>query len=625
MKKTIYYVMLLVAVLTCTASCKDYLDKSPLSDIGETDPYKNFKNFQGFTEELYNCIPMMSTPDYHCCWNFGEDVYWQPTEKRLLTYAIDHGDYWGWDNSYYSYFHSGAPGTTGTNRFDKGHLWGLSWYGIRKANIGLTHLDLLDDASQEQKNLIAGQLYFFRGFFHFLLMQYWGGLPYIDEEIPADAVMRNARLNYQQTADKAAADFRKAADLLPVDWDQTETGKATRGQNNLRINKVMALCFLGKDLLYAGSPLMNEESTGKAAYNTDYCKRAAEAFGEALKICDDTKRYELADFKDYSDLFYTYNQSNKLPGLKEAIFFENTNTDWAWNMANDFRPSTISGSGIKCYPTANYADYFGMANGKPIKDITKKDPDSGYDPEYPFKDRDPRFYTDFVIDGEKCVKDGSKVGNNPDRQYASLYTKGTYRNATPSKDCFTGYLNKKFDSQYMNDWDGYRYNNKFCLSMMRLADVYLMYAESVAEGYGSATATSSNYTMNAISAVNKIRERAGVGGIANEYLTSLDGFMSELRRERAVELAFEGLRFNDLRRWLLLDKEPYTQKKAVYFDRASDQSDEVRFKDPKNNHVINIKEEVLFTREFTAKHYWFPFPKKDVQLYPEFKQNPGWN
>jgi hypothetical protein len=176
----------------------------------------------------------------------------------------------------------------------------------------------------------------------------------------------------------------------------------------------------------------------------------------------------------------------------------------------------------------------------------------------------------------------------------------------------------------MNDWDGYKDNNKLTLSMIRLADVYLMYAEAVAEGYGSPTSTSSNYTMSALAAVNKIRERAGVADIAAEYTTSLDGFMSELRRERAVELAFEGHRFNDLRRWLLLDKAPYTQKKAVYFDRATDQTNDVRFADPKNGHVLNLREEVLSERKFTEKHYWFPFLKDDVKMYTDFKQNPGW-
>lgn len=91
-----------------------------------------------------------------------------------------------------------------------------------------------------------------------------------------------------------------------MDWDKTTVGKATAGKNNLRINKIMALSYLGKDLLWAGSPLMNKVSTGDASYNKDYCQRAAEAFGQVLKICDETGRYQLADFKDYSELFYTY-------------------------------------------------------------------------------------------------------------------------------------------------------------------------------------------------------------------------------------------------------------------------------------------------------------------------------
>ena len=158
--KKVFYNIMIVAALAMTTSCKDYLDKSPLSDIGDTDPYKNYMNFQGFTDELYNTIPMMTTPDFHCCWNFGEDEYWQPNETRMLAYAIDHGNNWGWDESYYSYFHSGTGNPTSTNRDNKGHLWGMSWYGIRKANVGLAHLDLLQDATDEEKKLIKGQLLF---------------------------------------------------------------------------------------------------------------------------------------------------------------------------------------------------------------------------------------------------------------------------------------------------------------------------------------------------------------------------------------------------------------------------------------------------------------------------------
>ena len=621
------------------ASCTDYLDKEERSIIDASQPYLNFRNFQGFVEELYTAMPIMTGHQYHSAWNFGEDDYWEPQESRQLPNAIDQGNYWGWNECFYSYFkekqggmNTGTPERMINDVSTKGYLYGLCWFGIRKANIGIANLDKLVDATQEEKNLIAGQLYFFRAWNHFMLMQYWGGLPYIDVVLDANSVFNLPRLSYQATAEKAAEDFQKAADLLPIDWDQTAAGKATLGKNAVRINKVMALAYKGKDLLWAGSPMMNQESTGNATYNADFCKRAADAFAEALKICEETGRYELADWDHYQEIFYTYKQ-NKLNGLKEVLFWENMATChigvWRWNLVNDWRPPLINNSGIKCYPAANYTDYFGMANGLPIPDITKPDAASGYNPEYPYKDRDPRFYYNFIYDAVKTVQDGSKILKDglPDehKQYASLYEGGLYRTDTPSKCVFTGYMNKKFTSQYMNDFDDYKEGTVLVMPLMRLADVYLMYAESAAAGYGSATACASGYSLSAVGAINKVRARAGVAGVDSKFLGSVDDFMSEVRRERAVELSFEGHRFTDLRRWLLLDKAPYNKKTAVYFDRAADQSDKERYANPKENHVLNLREVVLTERKYTLpKHNWFPFPQKDVQMYPEFAQNPGW-
>ena len=640
-KKGVMGVMSLMGVMGVIglASCTDYLDKEERSIIDASQPYLNFRNFQGFVEELYTAMPIMTGHQYHSAWNFGEDDYWEPQESRQLPNAIDQGNYWGWNECFYSYFkekqggmNTGTPERMISDVSTKGYLYGLCWFGIRKANIGIANLDKLVDATQEEKNLIAGQLYFFRAWNHFMLMQYWGGLPYIDVVLDANSVFNLPRLSYQATAEKAAEDFQKAADLLPIDWDQTAAGKATLGKNAVRINKVMALAYKGKDLLWAGSPMMNQESTGNATYNADFCKRAADTFAEALKICEETGRYELADWDHYQEIFYTY-KTNKINGLKEVLFYENTATChigvWRWNLVNDWRPPLINNSGIKCYPAANYTDYFGMANGLPIPDITKPDAASGYNPEYPYKDRDPRFYYNFIYDAVKTVLDGSKILKDglPDerKQYASLYEGGLYRTDTPSKCVFTGYMNKKFTSQYMNDFDDYKEGTVLVMPLLRLADVYLMYAESAAAGYGSATASASGYSLSAVGAIDKVRARAGVAGVNSKFLGSVDDFMSEVRRERAVELSFEGHRFTDLRRWLLLDKAPYNKKTAVYFDRAADQSDKDRYANPKENHVLNLREVVLVERKYSLpKHNWFPFPQKDVQMYPEFAQNPGW-
>lgn len=618
---------LLFAIATGLGSCNKYLDKSPLTDISDKQAFKDFRNFQGFTEELYSAIPMLTGIGSHNAWNFGDEDMWEPTETRILNYNIDQGDYWGWNTAIFgSWFKNGGnPGSQ--VRGDKGNLWGLSWYAIRKANIGIANLALLNEATEEEKNLIAGQLYFFRGWYHFMLMQYWGGLPYIDQVLPTDQSPKLPRLNYQATAEKVAADLQKAAELLPVDWDQTTAGAQTTGNNNFRINKIMALCFLGKNLLYAGSPLMNRESTGNSAYNADYCKKAAEVFGQALTLIESTKRYELANFANYSQLFYTFNQNGKIPGLKEAIFMENLAEAagrWRWNQVNDYRPMTINGSGIKVYPTANYVDYYGMANGLPIADPAAADAESGYNPEYPWRNRDPRFYNDIMIDGEKCVNNASNVGNNQYRQYASLYTGGLYRTDNSTKAVFTGYMNSKLCSKLTNDWEGYRENNTFVLSLLRLSDVYLLYAEAASEGNNSPTGKATNYSKTAVDAVNFVRDRPGlgVGHVASKFLGAQDAFRSEYRRERAVELAFEGHRFNDLRRWLLLTERPYTLKKGIDFDRATPNAE--IYESPRTARVTNFREKVLFERQLGQRHYWFPFLISDVNMYPEFKQNPGW-
>ena len=622
-------------------SCKDYLNQAPQSVISASDAYKNFANFQGFTEELYTGLPLI-TGQQHNNWNWGEDELWE-TDSRIMANSIDNGNYWDWNVVLYNWLSTGGNISSSDNNGatsvtgDKGHLYGLCWQAIRKANLGIANLDKLTNATDEEKNLIAGQLYFFRGFYHFMLMQFWGGLPYVDYLIPSDAVFDIPRLSYQATADKAALDFQKAADLLPVDWDATTAGATTKGNNNLRINKIMALGYLGKNYLWAGSPLMNYATNGSKTYNTDYCKKAADAFAQALTLCESTSRYELVPFSAYSQIFYTYNASGRIPGFatvnghvyREAIFMEslvNSGSRWRWNQVNDYRPPCLLSSGLKVYPTANYVDYYGMATGLPITDATVKDVASGYDPEYPWKNRDPRFYTDIVYDGTTC----SVASQSDSVLHASLWAnqtgrKGWYRvTSNPNKAAVTGYMEKKFTSQYLNDWDGYRDNMVVVLSLMRLADVYLMYAEATAEGYGSPQSKAGTYTLSAVDAVNKIRDRAGVGHVADKFLGSTDAFMSELRRERAVELAFEGHRFTDLRRWLLLTERPYTYKKTVYFTRANDVTNAVLYANPQNGHVLNLTEGVLLERQFVSRHYWLPFLKADVSLYAGFYQNPGW-
>ena len=639
-RKALLPLCLFTFLLFTSSSCTDYLDKAPESDISDTDAFKDWQNFQGFTEELYNCIPMFDTGYYTNSWNWGEDELQNVGITYHMVYKIDQGDFWGWQSE-----HDGwQSGWMDRSRFDTGgdrfshSLVPMCQYGIRKANIGLASMDKFVGTTEE-KNLILGQLYFFRAWFHFELMQYFGGLPYIDRVLPSGAELREPRLSYQECADRAAEDFRKAADLLPVNWDQTTPGKRTLGKNQIRVTKIAALGYLGKDLLYAGSPLMNKVSTGDAGYNKEYCRRAAEAFGELLAIVEGGKtQYGLLPFSEYSSNFYTIDNNGKLPGesadnsVTEAVFRGPVfNGDWNvtnWGLSKQF--CAVNGSldegSVLTLPTANYVNYYGMANGLPLSD-----PQSGFDKTHPWKGRDPRFYHDIRHDGDKIFKgdisgyevhSAAEIAADPAKsiRYADLETGGTYRNV--EKGSRTGYLLYKFIDNTCNKVDqGYGWSHHFLIHLpwMRLSDVYLMYAEAAAEATGNPSAQVGQAPLTALQAVNKIRERAGVADIAEKYASSLDGFMSELRRERAVELAYEGHRFNDLRRWLLLDKAPYNIKTSQEFHRVS-----CDLKHPENNEVSGFTQKTILTRNFTEKHYWFPLKVSDVSIYPEFKQNPGW-
>ena len=609
-----------VAGTLSMTSCTDYLDKAPETDYEANDPYKNFTNFQGFVEELYNCVPVVSNSEYHTCFNYGEEDYWEPQETRLQTLNVDNGDFWGWTTAYYGYPRSGGSyGTSGENsRRDKGDLWTNAWYGIRKCNEGIANLNVLTGATQEERDLIEGQLYFFRAWFHFMIMEWWGGMPYVDTVLPTTVNPTLPRLTWQECAEKCVADFEHAEELLPIDWDDTTAGKVTLGRNNMRINKIMCLAYKGKTLLWAGSPLMNWSSGGSREYNQELCQRGAEALGEALALTESTGRYELAPFDQYNDIFLVHNSGGRLNGVNEAIFQENLidySSRWRWNMVNDFRPQSIEASGIKCFPTANYVNYFGMQNGYPLpEDITQADAESGYDPTHPWKGRDPRFYKVIMFDGVQ-YKSGAKGAGTT----VELFTNGKDSEEKDGlKGCFTGYMNMKLCPQFMNTTDGYKENNIMVLNLMRLADVYMMYAEAAAVGYGSPQGKASTYSLTAEQALNKIRDRAGVEHVLPQFLTNTETFLSEVRRERAVELAFEGFRFMDLRRWMLLTQRPYTLKTKIEFDRAD--PDNYNYDAPEENPIRNLQEVTLLERNYTDRHYWYPILRDDVQMY----QNPGW-
>ncbi len=669
MKKFINIYKIGVAALALSfgmTSCTDYLDKEPDSTVGAEEAFKNFTNFQGFVEEIYNCIPNKESCYWCTTFNWGEDeIMNSGLGDTHITAHFDLGDYRHWydeedKGGQQSWLNRPGSNPTSTDKFAHS-LAGHAWYCIRKANLGLENIDKMTDATREEKNFVKGQLLFFRAWWHHQQLEWWGGIPYVDTVLPADEQLTLPRMSFQECAKRCAEDYRAAADLLPDNWDNTTIGKKTLGKNDLRITKVCALGYLGKVLLWAASPLNQKGAELGASKNGDtyaydpaLAKQAAEALGEAIAhVESEATPYALAEYNyddiynhvsakgsksNFSDIFRTTGQSWRMPGSVEAIMrgpmpdINGSN----WNFAKLWGPKVnnlVEHDAIIHMPTANYVNYaYGMANGEPIllADGSLNE-GSGFDPKHPFKDRDPRFYHDIMFDGFKFLNQTPSKEDLP-FQYLEMYTGGSMvptgnpeRSANGSR---TGYFCQKLVPHQCNKYDGmYNWGGALqtYLPYMRLADIYLLYAEAGAAASGASF--KAGCARTAEDAINVLRDRVGAGHVSAKFTGDQRKFIDEVRRERACELAFEGFRWQDLQRWLLLTEYPYNVKTRQEFKRVGNY--DFANNDPRDAEVTGFDptingQTVIVERHFGTKHYLLPLKEKEVYLYSEYPQNPGW-
>lgn len=656
------FIALGFAAMLGLSSCEDYLDKEPGTDVDENTAFANFSNFQGFVEELYQYVPHKCAVNYCSSFNWGEDEIMNTgAGNSHVTFAFDGGDFKNWYQNSQSWLQS--QGTTYNDNNEKGKNLTQAWYAIRKANLGLENLNKFPGTKAE-RDVLEGQMLFFRAWYHEEMMQFFGPLPYVNAVLNGTEDLARPA-TYQETAAKCAEDFARAAELLPDDWDKHSAGKNTKGNNGIRVTRAAALGYLGRVQLWAASPLMvNGARTGALAdgttykYNKEFAGKAAEAFGQVIKEVEaGMTPYSFVEFNYekiydhekaagvkycYSDLFYTVDKGWEQPGGTEAIFrgpaFGN-NGGAVWNHSYTWGPKfdgMVMHDKVIHMPTANYVNYaYGMEDGTPIVDAKGNlVPNSGFDPEHPFNNRDPRFYHDIVFDRFKYMLGRDTEARIP-YQYCQLYTDGNMRQDL-ELGSRTGYFTQKLVPHQCNEnekYYGYGRCPQAYIPYMRLSDIYLMYAEACCAA-GGASYKSKAVSMTAEDAVNVIRDRVGAGHV--KY-TSDNELMDEIRRERACELAFEGFRFNDLQRWLLLTEYPYTIKTSQEFyrnDASFKQENDVESvgpivktqdaDDPRIAKVSNFHEEVILERKFEERHYWLPFREDDVKTFKDFNQNPGW-
>ena len=601
-----------------STSCEEFLDVPPDATLTEEEIFSTYNTFQGFVDPCYDLI---ADPNNFCL--VGSTNMACESISASTASPV-------WDALNCNYLRTGTQGrsiwmgqTAGTrNPLDLAQdgLYDFWPVGCRIANLALANLDLLTKGTQEEKDILEGQALFFRAYLNFQVLCAYGSIPYLDQVYDETNIKQpryytdeaTGKKNYQAASEKAARDLRRAADLLPVAWGDQDLGRITKGA---------CLALLTKVLLYAGSPLMEEVanngvvSSGETGYNKDYMKRAAETAVELFNLGE----YELTPFgslttgylagEGYRSMFNTIDGTK--PYTKEVIFQK-----FSRNNAQSGRPlfasafmriyakgplaGTSPAGGLE-NPLIEFMDKFEMKDGTQYKPGNTNV--GGYDDNKQkfFKERDPRFDFNYYLHEEKvgtytCSFENKGSVYSPTMRGPFLMTKYWY----PGADAIN------------NQYGKYLYSTP----ILRLADVYLMYAEAVFENTGSEDGSIAG-GPTARQALNMVRDRVSmpdynpstyaVARPTHGELASDPPFRLAYRNERAVELAYEGHQWWDLRRW----KRMHRLNSNVYildFNKAFTTSSRV----------------LMQTFPFELKHYWLPFRVGDTQVYEGYEQNPGW-
>lgn len=601
MKKIFYTLFFCAQILLMGTSCTDYLSVPVEADKNTEDIFGDYYNFQGFVDQLYPYVrdPIVN----HICY----DTSYGGETIGTTTWSTGYNSVRG---LYKSFLTRGYLSTDFVN-YAPG-VW-IGWNAIRIANLGLENFDLMQ-GTQEEKNKIKGQLLFMRAFFHQEILAAWGAIPYVDKVLIDEfnlprfteytASDGKTYYGYQACAVRVAEDMQEASELLPVVWDNDV---ANRG----RCTALAALAYKAKALVYAASPLMSEYSGTSlsdlkpAVVNTELMRQAAEAASEAIKMAEsNSTAYGLLDWEHYSDMFYTVDGTT-MPWSKETIWGKYNTLKGSGLITNTLGRihlpdnSVFGGNAVNCTPTQNYVDLFEMNDGT----LYKKEYDGvvytedGIQKCKMWDERDPRFRRAIYVDRDKPG----------DKTQLTLYTGGKTRSAD---NCQTPYYIHKFWPRNCNKTDnGTEYNNmRMMVPLMRLAEVYLLYAEAVYQTTGDANQKIGDCGYTALQAVNKIRSRAGQ--VATTATGGAHGdFIKMILNERAVEFCFEGQYWYDIRRYKIGET---MSKEAI---QTLDFTQDWR----------NFSRRTLVNRTFDApKHYWMPFPTDLTKMYPEFPQNTGW-
>jgi hypothetical protein len=422
-----------------------------------------------------------------------------------------------------------------------------TWTRIRETNLFLDNIDKYG-LPEDVRNRLKGQIYFWRAYQYFDLVRLYGGVPLVlhaQDPINAEGneSLKVPRSSTTETYAQIYADLDSAINMLPGRW--TIDGNANWG----RITSGAAAAFKGRVALTHASPLFNrgdDASRWQKAYEINKAAKALlDANGFGLY-----KSGNLADGTAFENMLtFEVSGVNTNPEAVIVFGFNNVVSDQVqkyngWE--NAARPREINGGG-SLNPTKQMLDAFPMKDGKMPGSSSIPFNDTFF-----YKNRDPRFYKTFAINGQLWP-----YAQNPRFRVWNYKWFSNAGEATPARTTETKganntgiYIRKATSAASSNAINGNFSTNGIDQIELRYAEVLLNLAEAAA-GIGN--------TSEAIDLLKAIRERAGITNSDGFYglagVSGRDATIAAVLNERKLELAYEGKRFWDLRRWMLFNND----------------------------------------------------------------------
>ena len=613
MKRYKYIIVPFLAFALMLSSCEDYLNVPPEADISQDEVFGSYENFQGFQDRLAVYLVDYNRHGARVTHSIAGEAI-SPSYQGVW-YGVK-GDYKALMNSSHSIYNK--------NRSDgdmfSGGIYSEMWKALRIANLCIAKLDegALIDGTEEQANWLRGQAYFYRGFFNYEYVRSFGTIPYIDEVVSAEEQNMKRHWTYEKNGktytdvqavfERIVEDFEEAALYLPDVWPAPNI-------NWGRPTSVAALGFKAKALQFSASPLFNEQATGVLDYDKELLDRCAATCQEVIDLAISLKgtqpigmpEVNADGLSDWADLRFVFATVGELqPGTEEVLFHRPVDRYGApvisHSVARNYAIKQLTGQKA-AQGSQNYLDKFEMKDGSRYKLEYDQDPLRRWD------DRDDRFRFTFYVHND--VVDVIQL------------------NLSTSKLASDGAFNSNAIRKFMCDGVT-RDNNQdatYSTPLLRLADIYLTYAEAVFESTGSYTDIPAGMKLSAEDAVNIIRLRAGQPDVATTLpfyesnplpgtceLASDPAFRILYRNERAVEFAYEGIYWHDIRRWKRAHLKDGVQLDAMNFDIDGN-------KDVIDNTIVRVGK-IPFV--FKDANYWMPFKDNLVRFDSDWEQNPGW-